>query len=81
MKIMGIVRKVDQLGRIVIPKEIRRSLMIEENDPIEIIKDGGSIIIKPYRPNCVICGGVENVVIFNNKKICGSCISGLKNAE
>lgn len=49
MKSTGIVRKIDELGRIVIPMEIRRNLGLEEKDPIEIFVDGDSIILKSYQ--------------------------------
>ena len=71
MKATGMVRKVDDLGRIVIPKEIRRVLEIGEKDPVEIFVDGDQIVLKKYKPNnaCVITGEVssDNVTLGNGK--------------
>ena len=78
MKATGIVRKVDQLGRIVLPIELRRTLNIEIKDPLEIYVDDVSIILKKYQPVCVICGEAEDLVEYQGKKICHKCISLLK---
>ena len=59
MKSTGIVRKVDELGRIVIPREIRNKFVIAEKDPLEIYVDGSSIILKKYEPNCIFCGNID----------------------
>ncbi|MFS0883552.1 AbrB/MazE/SpoVT family DNA-binding domain-containing protein [Metabacillus niabensis] len=73
MKSIGIVRKVDELGRIVIPKEIRRVYEIKESDPLEIFVDGEMIVLKPYKPNkeCMITGNVsdDNISIANGKVV------------
>ena len=61
MKSTGIVRKVDELGRIVLPIELRRTLDIAEKDAIEIYVDGESIILKKYEPTCIFCGDGRNV--------------------
>lgn len=81
MKSTGIVRKVDELGRVVIPIEIRNQFNIAEKDPIEIYVDGSSIILKKYEPNCIFCGNTENLINYNDKLICEDCskkISKLK---
>lgn len=78
MKSTGIVRKVDELGRIVLPIELRRTLDIAEKDAIEIYVDGGSIILKKYEPTCVFCGESKNVTVFHGKNICGACMKELK---
>ena len=81
MKSTGIVRKVDELGRIVIPIEIRNKFDISEKDPIEIYVDGSSIVLKKYEPNCIFCGNTENLMNYNDKLICEDCskkISKLK---
>jgi transcriptional pleiotropic regulator of transition state genes len=75
MKSTGIVRKVDELGRVVIPIELRRTLGIGEKDSLEIYVDGERIILKKYEPACIFCGNAESVVYYKNKVICGSCIS------
>lgn len=73
VKSTGITRKVDELGRIVLPMELRQKLHIEEKDPLEIYVDGSSIILKKYSPNCVFCGGSKNLMPFNDKLICSKC--------
>ena len=76
MKSTGIVRRVDELGRIVVPKEIRRTLGIAEGDPVEIYTDGEYIIIEKYRPFCHFCGN-EETFEFKGKNICKKCIKAL----
>lgn len=75
MKASGIVRKVDELGRIVLPIELRRTLGIEVRDPLEIYVDGESIMLRKYTPACVICGEVGDLVEFKGKKVCRKCIA------
>jgi len=77
MKSTGIVRKVDDLGRIVLPIELRRTLSIDEKDPLEIYVNGDNIILKKYEPTCVFCGRTENIVNFKDKKVCESCVHTL----
>lgn len=82
MKSLGIVRKIDELGRIVLPVELRRKFDIDVKDSIEIYTDNDSIILKKYEPSCVFCGSGEDIFEFNEKNICRSCaekISGFKN--
>lgn len=78
MKATGVVRKVDELGRIVLPVELRRTLGIEVKDPLEIFVEGESIVLKAYRPCCIFCGEVDDVEEFNGKKICKKCIAKIK---
>ena len=77
MKSTGIVRKVDELGRIVLPIELRRTLDIAERDPLEIYVDGTSIILKKYEPACIFCGDSKDVAIFKGKNVCQSCLKEL----
>jgi len=77
MKSTGIVRKVDELGRIVLPIELRRTLDIEEKDALEIYVDGDSIILKKYEPSCVFCGDARNVTSFRGKNVCQNCLRQL----
>lgn len=77
MKATGIVRKVDELGRIVLPIELRRTLGIEIKDPIEIYVEGEYIIFKKYNPSCCICGSMDELKNFNGKNICRKCIEEL----
>ena len=78
MKSTGIIRKVDELGRIVLPKEMRTTFDIKERDPIEIFVDGDNIILKKYNPTCVFCGNSENIYIYSGKNICKNCLDDLK---
>ena len=78
MKATGIVRKVDELGRIVLPIELRRTLDINEKDALEIYVDGEQIILKKYEPSCIFCGEVDGVIDFKGKKVCSKCINSLK---
>lgn len=79
MKSTGIVRKVDELGRVVIPIELRRNLNIDVKDPLEIFVDEEQIILKKYNPACIFCGQAKDVEIYENKKICRSCIGKISN--
>ncbi len=78
MKSTGIVRKVDELGRVVLPIELRRSLDINEKDAIEIYVDGNSIILKKYEPSCIFCGNARDIVSFKGRNICPDCLAELK---
>lgn len=69
MKSTGIVRRVDELGRVVIPIELRRTLDIEEKDALEIFVDGESIILKKYNPADVFTGSLEDLIEYKGKKI------------
>jgi len=76
MKATGIVRKVDELGRIVLPMELRKTLKIDIKDPLEIFVNGDQIILKKYQPKdaCVFCGNCEdNAYKFFDKPICSKC--------
>lgn len=73
MKATGIVRKVDELGRVVLPIELRRARGIEEKDPLEIYVDGEQIILKKYEPACIFCGSVVDVQNFKGKQVCQEC--------
>lgn len=78
MKSTGIVRKVDELGRVVIPIELRKTLQIGEKDALEIYIDGEKIILKKYQPGCVFCGNADDVVVFNDKNICRACLERMR---
>ncbi|MBY6950317.1 MULTISPECIES: AbrB/MazE/SpoVT family DNA-binding domain-containing protein [Clostridium] len=78
MKSTGVVRRVDDLGRIVIPKELRRTLDIAEKDALEIYTEGEKIILKKYAPACIFCGEASEVINFKGKNICKSCLKELK---
>lgn len=78
MKSTGIVRKVDELGRIVLPIEMRRTLDIEEKDALEIYVEGSSVILKKYKPSCIFCDGTKDTTVFKGKNICPKCLKELK---
>lgn len=81
MKSTGIIRRVDELGRVVIPIELRNKFGIAEKDPIEIYVEGSNIILKKHEPNCVFCGSSKNLAEYKGKLICDKCskqISELK---
>jgi transcriptional pleiotropic regulator of transition state genes len=79
MKSTGVVRKVDELGRIVLPKELRTILNINERDSIEIFTDNDKIILQKYQPACVFCNNANDIIYFNGKRVCAECIEKLKN--
>jgi len=78
MRATGIVRKVDVLGRIVLPVELRKNLDIEREDPIEIYVDGEYILLKKYEPACIFCSNAKNVKRIHDKNICGNCVKELQ---
>ncbi len=78
MKSTGIVRKVDELGRIVLPIEMRRTLDIAEKDALEIYVEGASVILKKYKPSCIFCDTSKDVSEFKGKNICPKCLKDLK---
>lgn len=77
MKATGIVRKVDELGRVVIPIELRRSLGIDIKDGLEIFVDGEKIILRKYEPACIFCQSAENIINYEGKMICDSCAKAI----
>ena len=79
MKSTGIVRKIDDLGRIVLPRELRKVLEIKERDSIEIFVDGSIIMLQKYEPSCIFCDNAENVNGYKGKNICAACMDELKN--
>lgn len=78
MKSTGIVRNIDELGRIVVPKEMRTKMNISSSDPIEIYVEDDKIILKKYENSCALCGGGTDLTLFKGKKICAECISEIK---
>ena len=77
MKTTGIVRKVDELGRIVLPIELRRSLDIEERDAQEIYLEGDRNILHKHENCCLFCGAVSGIASYKGKLVCRSCIRDL----
>ncbi len=81
MKSTGIVRKVDELGRVVIPIELRRTLEIEKKDALEIYVDGENIVLRKYEPGCLFCGNAQNVKHFRGKTVCETCIDTMSEMQ
>lgn len=77
MKSTGIIRKVDELGRIVIPMELRNKLNISVKDPIEIYVEGTSIVLKKFEPNCIFCDSSKNLITYKDKLVCNKCLDKL----
>lgn len=77
MKSTGIVRKVDELGRIVLPIELRRNLDIEVRDPVEIFLEGDRIILQKYEPACLFCGSANALMQYRGKNICAQCAKNI----
>lgn len=78
MKSTGIVRRVDELGRVVLPIELRRNLQIERKDALEIYVDGEKIILKKYEPACIFCGNAESMQTFRDRNICSTCLEEMR---
>lgn len=78
MKPTGIIKKIDEMGRIVIPKPIRKTINAEIGDSLQFFVDGDSIIVKKYSLSCVFCGSESDLTELNEKHICAECISKLK---
>ena len=81
VKSTGIVRRVDELGRIVLPIEMRRTLDIAERDSLEIYVDGSSVILKKYAPSCIFCNEDTGIHTFHGKNICANCLSELQRLD
>ena len=78
MKALGIVRPVDELGRIVLPIEVRRRLELNAKDGVEIFVEKDRVILKKYAPSCIFCGDAEDVVFFKDKRVCRQCLEAIK---
>ena len=74
MKSTGILRRVDELGRVVIPIELRRTLDIAERDSMEIYVSDDSIILKKHQPTCIFCNSPSDLIAFKDKSVCAKCI-------
>ncbi len=80
MKSTGIVRKVDELGRIVIPIELRRTLDIAERDPLEIFVSEDTIMLKKFETSCIFCDSTKDIISYKRKNVCAKCVAALKNS-
>ena len=78
MKSTGIVRRIDELGRIVIPIEIRRNLELAERDSVEFLTEGDRIVLRKYQDACLFCNSSEKIISFQGKIICSKCVNDLK---
>lgn len=78
MKSTGIVRKVDELGRIVLPMEIRKVMDIKKKDSVEIFTEGDTIVLAKYHPACIFCGSMDDVLFFSGKRVCRECLQKMK---
>ncbi len=78
MRDTGIVRRVDDLGRIVIPMELRRTLGINVKDPMAIMVDGDRIILQKHKDVCAICGSPEDVMSVKDRPVCADCVRTIK---
>lgn len=81
MKSTGIVRKVDELGRIVLPIELRRTLDIAVRDELEIYLDDDKVILKKYEPSCIFCASPRNLVSYRGRNVCMECIRNMNDAK
>lgn len=81
MKSIGIVRRIDELGRIVLPAELRRTLDIGERETMEIFVEGTSVVLKKYRPTCIFCESARDIAVFKGKNICPQCLRELRELE
>ena len=79
MKKTGITRKIDELGRIVIPMELRNRLKIDEKDAMEVYVENNSIVLKKVENKCVFCGNKKDITFYKDTCVCKSCIKELKN--
>lgn len=78
MKSTGIVRRIDDLGRIVLPIEIRKNLSLASKDAVEIFVNEDTIVLKKYEPSCIFCGNIEDTKLYKGKLVCEKCLNDLK---
>ena len=81
MKSTGIVRRIDDLGRVVLPIEIRKTLALESQDAVEIFVNEDTIVLKKYEPSCIFCGSVEDAKVYKGKIICKKCLNALRDSR
>lgn len=81
MKVGGVIRTIDKLGRVVIPKSMCKALNIQAEDELDITVEGKRIILQKYEPGCVFCNHGEGLVIYNGKHICARCQSAIKELD
>ena len=74
MKYTGVVRRIDDLGRIVLPVELRRTMELDNGDSLEIFVEDNKIILKKYQPACIFCGNANEIAVYKGRNICPDCI-------
>jgi AbrB family transcriptional regulator, transcriptional pleiotropic regulator of transition state genes len=74
----GIRRKVDDLGRVVIPSQIRKALGIAEGDVVEVALDGDRVVLAKPAERCTFCGAGDELTTFRGKIVCWSCTAALR---
>ena len=78
MKSTGIVRRIDELGRVVLPIELRRTLNLEVRDPVEIFIEGDAIVLRKYNAACLFCGATRDLLAYRGKSLCRNCLRQLR---
>jgi len=77
MKSTGVIRNIDDLGRMVIPIELRKTMNIDEKDSMEIFIENDKIILRKYQPGCMFCGETQNTIEYKDKTICKECLDNM----
>lgn len=77
MKSTGIVRPIDNMGRIVLPIELRKMMCLKEKDALEIFTEGNTIVLKKYEPSCIFCHSMDNLTSYKGHNVCSKCIAKL----
>lgn len=78
MRVPGMIRKVDSLGRVVIPQEYRKMLALQTGDEVELRLENGALVLRKYVPGCIFCGDRGNLVAYKDKYICSDCLRNLR---
>ncbi len=81
MKSTGIIRKVDDLGRIVLPAELRRLLELDDRAEVEIYTENNTVVLKKHQPSCIFCGAKDDLIAFRGHNICPACKKELLEKE
>ena len=81
MKSLGIVRRIDELGRLVLPIETRKMMELSAGDGVEVFVEQDRIILKKYQPACIFCGDADDTIVFGGKTLCKNCVKKLKDTE
>ncbi|MCL2420879.1 MAG: AbrB/MazE/SpoVT family DNA-binding domain-containing protein [Defluviitaleaceae bacterium] len=69
MKATGIVRKVDELGRIVLPSELRKTMHVSVGDSFELFTHDNTVVLKKYEPGCILTGLMDELVEYQGRKV------------